>query len=105
MAPVGARLAELLGAEVEQAPAVVGAEVEELAAGLGPGGMLLLENLRFEPGETENDPELARALAALAGIYVNDAFGAAHRAHASTEGVAHSCPATPGCCSSARSPS
>ena len=92
MAPVGARLAELLGAEVEQAPAVVGAEVEELAAGLGPGEMLLLENLRFEPGETENDPELARRLAALAGIYVNDAFGAAHRAHASTEGVAHLLP-------------
>jgi phosphoglycerate kinase len=92
MAPVGARLAELLGAEVEQAPAVVGAEVEELAAGLGPGEMLLLENLRFEPGETENDPELARRLAALAGIYVNDAFGAAHRAHTSTEGVAHLLP-------------
>ena len=68
MRPVGARLAELLSAEVEQAPAVVGAEVEELAAGLGPGDILLLENLRFEPGETENDPELARSLAALAGI-------------------------------------
>ena len=63
-----------------------------MAAALGPGEMLLLENLRFEPGETENDPELARSLAALAGIYVNDAFGAAHRAHASTEGVAHILP-------------
>ncbi len=92
MRPVGARLAELVGAEVEQAPGVVGAEVEERAAALGPGEMLLLENLRFEPGETENDPELARSLAALAGIYVNDAFGAAHRAHASTEGIAHILP-------------
>jgi phosphoglycerate kinase len=90
--PVGERLGELLGAEVVQAPAVVGLEVEELARGLEPGGMLLLENLRFEPGETENDPELAVALGALAGVYVNDAFGAAHRAHASTEGVAHVLP-------------
>ncbi|HEY7255383.1 MAG TPA: phosphoglycerate kinase [Solirubrobacterales bacterium] len=90
--PVGERLGELLGADVVQAPAVVGLEVEELARGLEPGGMLLLENLRFEPGETENDPELAIALAALAGLYVNDAFGAAHRAHASTEGVAHVLP-------------
>jgi phosphoglycerate kinase len=90
--PVGERLGELLGAEVRQAPAVVGLEVEQLAAGLGPGEMLLLENLRFEPGETENDPELAIALGALARLYVNDAFGAAHRAHASTEGVAHVLP-------------
>jgi phosphoglycerate kinase len=92
MLPVGKRLAELVGAEVEQAPAVVGAEVEEMASVLAPGGLLLLENIRFEPGETENDPELAAALAALAGVYVNDAFGAAHRAHASTEGVAHRLP-------------
>jgi phosphoglycerate kinase len=92
MKPVGERLAELLGAEVKQAPAVVGAEVESLAADLGPGEMLLLENVRFEPGETENDPGLAAGLAELAGIYVNDAFGAAHRAHASTEGVAHLLP-------------
>ncbi len=90
--PVGERLAELIGAEVRQAPAVVGREVEELAGALGPGEMLLLENLRFEPGETENDLELARALGALGSIYVNDAFGAAHRAHASTEGVAHVLP-------------
>ena len=90
--PVGKRLGELLGAEVAQAPAVAGLEVEELARGLEPGGMLLLENLRFEPGETENDPDLAVALAAHARVYVNDAFGAAHRAHASTEGVAHLLP-------------
>jgi len=92
MRPVGERLGELLGAEVTQAPAVVGLEVERLAGELGPGAMLLLENLRFEPGETENDPELAIALGALARVYVNDAFGAAHRAHASTEGVAHVLP-------------
>ncbi|HEX3172662.1 MAG TPA: phosphoglycerate kinase [Solirubrobacterales bacterium] len=96
MRPVGERLAELLGAPVEQAPAVVGPEVETLAAGLAPAGVLLLENVRFEPGETENDPELATALAALADLYVNDAFGAAHRAHASTEGVAHRLPAYAG---------
>ncbi|HXV06092.1 MAG TPA: phosphoglycerate kinase [Solirubrobacterales bacterium] len=92
MRPVGERLAELLGVEVRQAPAVVGEEVEALAAGLGPGDLLLLENVRFEPGETENDPALAAALAGLADLYVNDAFGAAHRAHASTEGVARLLP-------------
>jgi phosphoglycerate kinase len=90
--PVADRLGELIGTDVVQAPAVVGLEVEELARGLGPGAVLLLENLRFEPGETENDPDLALALAALARVYVNDAFGAAHRAHASTEGVAHDLP-------------
>ncbi len=92
MKPVGERLAELLGADVKQAPAVVGGDVETMAAGLSPGDVLLLENVRFEPGETENDPELAAALAGLADLYVNDAFGAAHRAHASTEGVAHRLP-------------
>jgi phosphoglycerate kinase len=92
MRPVGERLAELLGTEVRQAPAVVGAQVETMAEGLGPGDLLLLENVRFEPGETENDPKLAEALAGLAGLYVNDAFGAAHRAHASTEGVARQLP-------------
>ena len=89
MRPVGVRLAELLGTEVRQGPAVVGTDVETMAGALGPGEVLLLENVRFEPGETENDPGLAEALAALADLYVNDAFGAAHRAHASTEGVAH----------------
>ncbi len=96
MKPVGERLAELLGAPVEQAPAVVGEDVETLAAGLSPGRVLLLENVRFEPGETENDPKLAAALARLADLYVNDAFGAAHRAHASTEGVAHRLPGCAG---------
>jgi phosphoglycerate kinase len=96
MKPVGERLAELLGCGVEQAPAVVGTEVEGMAHKLEPGDVLLLENVRFEPGETENDPELAGALAALAELYVDDAFGAAHRAHASTEGVAHLLPAYAG---------
>jgi phosphoglycerate kinase len=90
--PVGERLAELLGAEIAQAPAVIGEQAEAMAAGLGGGDAMLLENLRFEPGETENDPALADRLAALADLYVNDAFGAAHRAHASTEGVAHRLP-------------
>lgn len=88
MAPVAARLGELLGAEVRLASAVVGPGVEAEAGRLGGGEVLLLENSRFEPGETTNDPELAAALARLAEVYVNDAFGAAHRAHASTEGVA-----------------
>ncbi len=88
MRPVGERLGELLSAEVKQAPAVVGTDVETMAAGLSPGDVLLIENVRFEPGETDDDPILAKALAGLADIYVNDAFGAAHRAHASTAGVA-----------------
>jgi phosphoglycerate kinase len=94
--PVGERLGELLGVGVKQAPAVVGEDVETMAAGLSLGDVLLLENVRFEPGETKNDPQLADALAALADLYVNDAFGAAHRAHASTEGVAHRLPAYAG---------
>ncbi len=73
-------------------PGVVGPEVEAAAEGLADGEVLLLENTRFEPGETENDSELAKALASLGEVYVNDAFGAAHRAHASTEGVAHDLP-------------
>ncbi len=88
VAPLGVRLAELLGARVQQAPAVVGAEVERMAAGLGPEEILLLENVRFEPGEEENDPALAGALAALGDLYVDDAFGVAHRVHASNVGVA-----------------
>jgi phosphoglycerate kinase len=92
MEPVRERLAELLGADVGLADGVVGESVEAAAAALAPGAVLVLENSRFEPGETANDPELARGLARLAELYVNDAFGAAHRAHATTEGVAHLLP-------------
>ena len=87
--PAARRLGELLGADVELAPGVVGEEVRAEADALRPGDVLMLENVRYEPGETTNDPELARGLASLADAYVDDAFGAAHRAHASTEGVAH----------------
>ena len=96
MAPVARRLGQLLDTEVRLAPAVVGPEVERLASTLEPGAVMLLENSRFEPGETADDPELARGLAELADLYVNDAFGAAHRAHATTEGVAHHLPAYAG---------
>jgi phosphoglycerate kinase len=92
MAPVAKRLGELLGIEVLQASSVVGDGIDLHCGALGPGDVLLLENTRFEPGETENDPKLAEALAQLGDLYVNDAFGAAHRAHASTEGVAHYLP-------------
>ena len=96
LAPVAARLGELLGVEVPLAPGLVGDEVERAAEALGAGEVLLLENSRFEPGETANDPELAVALARLGDLYVNDAFGAAHRAHATTEGVTHHLPAYAG---------
>ncbi len=92
LAPVAKRLSELLGAKVQFAPAVVGDDVTAMVEKLGPGDVLLLENVRFEKGETKNDPALAKQLAALADVYVNDAFGSAHRAHASTEGVAHLVP-------------
>ena len=88
LAPVAEHLGELLGATVKMAPAVVGPEVTALVDGLEPGEIVLLENVRYEPGETKNDPELSAALAALADVYVDDAFGAAHRAHSSTVGVA-----------------
>ena len=88
LAPVSERLSELLGRPVGQAHDCVGAEAEALAGGLGPGEVLLLENLRFHAEEEANDGEFSRQLAALADVYVNDAFGAAHRAHASTVGVA-----------------
>ena len=96
LAPVVARLAELTEAPVTLAPAVVGEQVKALAEQLGAGELLVLENVRFEPGETTNDPALALALSQLADVYVNDAFGAAHRAHTSTEGVAHLLPSAAG---------
>ena len=89
LSPVCERLGELIAAPVHQAPEVVGPEVRRGVDRLDPGSVLLLENTRWERGETENDPSLARELASLGDAYVNDAFGAAHRAHASTEGVAH----------------
>jgi len=92
MRPVAERLGELLGTEVKLAPGVVGIEAESESLGLNSGDVMLLENVRFEPGETENDGDLADSLGRLADLYVNDAFGTAHRAHASTEGVAHRLP-------------
>jgi phosphoglycerate kinase len=95
-APAATRLSELLGVPVRTAPAVIGPDVEAQTEELAPGDVLMLENSRFEAGETANDPELARALSRLADVYVDDAFGAAHRAHATTEGVAHLLPAYAG---------
>ncbi len=86
--PVADRLAELTSAEVTLAPDVVGDQVRAFSENLIPGDVLVLENVRFEPGETANDPAFAERLAELADAYVDDAFGAAHRGHASTEGVA-----------------
>jgi phosphoglycerate kinase len=88
MAPVAKRLGELLGTEVKLAPGVIEGDVDLTCGALGPGDVLLLENVRFEAGETKNDPKLAESLSQLGDVYVNDAFGAAHRAHASTAGVA-----------------
>ncbi|MGQ9561180.1 MAG: phosphoglycerate kinase [Candidatus Oleimicrobiaceae bacterium] len=85
--PAAVRLGELLGREVKMAPDCVGAEVEAMVAAMKPGDVLMLENLRFHKAETDNDPEFAKQLAKLGDVYVNDAFGSAHRAHASTEGV------------------
>jgi phosphoglycerate kinase len=87
--PVAARLGQLLGESVPLAPDCVGPAVLAQARSLVPGGLLLLENLRFHAGEEANDPAFARQLAALGEVYVNDAFAAAHRAHASTEGITH----------------
>lgn len=94
--PVAERLAELLGHPVPLAADCVGDEVRDAVAKLQPGEVLLLENVRFHPEEERNDPAFARELASLADLYVNDAFGTAHRAHASTEGVAHYIPAVAG---------
>ncbi len=94
--PVAARLGELLGAPVQLAGDCVGLEVEAQARALQPGQVLLLENVRFHAAETENDPDFARRLAGLADFFVNDAFGSAHRAHASTTGVADLLPSAAG---------
>src|SRR5690554_5940573 len=88
MAPVAARMSELAGFEVRALGAVVGDEVQQAVSDAGPGDVLVLENTRFEPGETKNDPDLADRLASLADVFVQDAFGSVHRAHASTVGVA-----------------
>jgi phosphoglycerate kinase len=89
LAPAARRLSELLAAEVPLAPDSVGEQVRSKVDALQPGEALMLENVRFYPGEEKNDPEYARKLSELADAYVNDAFGAAHRAHASTEGITH----------------
>jgi phosphoglycerate kinase len=96
LGPVCERLGELIDAQVHQAPDVIGPQVRRGADRLAPGHVLLLQNTRWERGETRNDPALAQELAALADVYVNDAFGSAHRAHASTAGVAELLPAVAG---------
>lgn len=96
LAPCAKRLGELMGVEVKLAQDVVGESAQELVAAMQDGDIVMLENIRFEAGETKNDPEFAKKLASLADIYVNDAFGAAHRAHASTAGVADYLPAVAG---------
>ena len=89
LAPVAERLGKLLGVQVPLAPDCIGPEVDKLVGGLKAGEVLVLENVRYYTEETKNDPEFAKKLASLGDVYVNDAFGTAHRAHASTEGVAH----------------
>jgi len=96
LGPVGGRLADLTGKPVTSLTEITGAAVKAVVDGMAEGEVVLLENLRFDPREEANDPSLARELAGLADLYVNDAFGAAHRAHASTEGVAHLLPAFAG---------
>ncbi|MBU5435839.1 phosphoglycerate kinase [Pseudoflavonifractor sp. MSJ-37] len=96
LAPVAARLSELLGQDVIFAKDIIGADAKAKAAALQPGQIMLLENLRFDKGEEKNDPAFAKALADLAEIYVSDAFGTVHRAHASTAGVAAYLPAVSG---------
>ncbi|MEH7416461.1 phosphoglycerate kinase [Neobacillus drentensis] len=96
LTPVGVRLSEILGKEVKKADEAYGDSVKAIIDTMNEGDVLLLENVRFYPGEEKNDPELAKAFAELADVYVNDAFGAAHRAHASTEGIAHNLPAVSG---------
>ena len=96
LTPVAQRLSELLQKPVQMAPDCIGPEVEALARNLQPGQVLLLENLRFHNEEEKNDPAFAGQLAVLGDLYVNDAFGTAHRAHASTEGVTHTLPGVAG---------
>jgi phosphoglycerate kinase len=96
MLPVAVRLSELLDTTVATAFDVVGPSARETVAEAQPGGVVMLENVRFEPGEEANDPDFAQQLASLADVYVNDAFGTAHRAHASTAGVAGYLPAVAG---------
>lgn len=96
LAPIAKRLAELLGREVKLLPDCVGDAVSAACAQLGAGSVVLLENVRFHPEEEKNDPDFAHALASLADVFVNDAFGTAHRAHASTEGIARHLPAYAG---------
>ncbi len=96
MKPVAEHLAKIMGKPVAFAEDCIGPVAEKAAKALKPGDILVLENTRFHKGETKNDPEMAKQLAALADIYVNDAFGSAHRAHASTEGVARYLPAVAG---------
>ena len=96
LAPVSQRVGQLLGIPVKQCLNTTGNEVRAAADSLAPGEVLMLENTRFHPGEEGNDAEFARELASLATLYVNDAFGAAHRAHASTEGVARFLPSVAG---------
>jgi phosphoglycerate kinase len=95
-APVAAKLGELLEQEIKFVDAVVGKKAEEASRGLADGEILMLENSRYEPGETKDDPKLAEKLAALGDLYVDDAFGAVHRAHATTHGVAERLPAYAG---------
>lgn len=96
LAPVAKRLTELLGMDVLFAKDIVGEDAKTKAAALQPGQLLLLENLRFDPREEKNDPEFAKELASMAELYVSDAFGTVHRAHASTAGVAAYLPAYAG---------
>ncbi|MFE4705172.1 phosphoglycerate kinase [Peribacillus simplex] len=96
LAPVAKRLSELSGKDVKKAEEAYGETVQTIIDNMQNGEILLLENVRFYPGEEKNDQELAKSFAALADVYVNDAFGAAHRAHASTEGIAHHLPAVAG---------
>jgi phosphoglycerate kinase len=96
LTPIAERLASLMGTNVKTAPDCVGPEVEAVAKALKPGDVLMLENVRFHAEEEQNDDAFAKQLASLAGVYVNDAFGTAHRAHASTAGVARYLPAVAG---------